>query len=124
MFRLMKCPKPPRTLSTTSLKNDVGKLLLNVDCVKATCFMCRSKMRMSRFKQSRSAWFRVLGVRWKMDGPRPADLGYTPGSRRPPAAGSPRGIVLQNLTPGIRQPFGIASDVHPGVVTNAHPDTP
>ncbi len=59
-----------------------------------------------------------------MDGPRPADLGYTPGSRRSPAAGSLRGIVVQNLTPGIRQQLGIASDVHGVVVTNVDPDNP
>jgi hypothetical protein len=33
-FRLLKCAGPPRSLGTDRLKDDVGKLLRNTDCVK------------------------------------------------------------------------------------------
>ena len=34
---MLKCAGPPRALGTDRLKDDVGKLLRNTDCVKTAC---------------------------------------------------------------------------------------
>lgn len=55
---------------------------------------------------------------------RPTDLGYVAGQRRVPSAGPLRGIVVQNLTPTLREQMQIPPDVHGVVVVDVAPDSP
>src|SRR3984893_11781755 len=64
-----------------------------------------------------------LTVKVPLD-PRPAELGYTASSKRPPSEGSLRGIAVQNLTPAIRQQLGLPADARGVVVTSVDPGSP
>ena len=57
-------------------------------------------------------------------GERPSNLGIQASVGQPPGQGTLRGITVQNLTPDLRQQFGLPSDIHGVVISNLDPTSP
>jgi serine protease Do len=57
-------------------------------------------------------------------GERPSTLGVRASLGQPPAQGTLRGITVQNLTPDMRQQFGLPADTHGVVISNLDPTSP
>jgi serine protease Do len=64
-----------------------------------------------------------MDVKVKLD-QRPAELSYTGGTRRSPAEGTLRGVVVQNLTSVLRKQLGVGPEVHGVVVRDVDPGSP
>ena len=57
-------------------------------------------------------------------GERPTSLGVRANLGQPPSQGSLRGISVQNLTPDLRQQFGLPADLRGVVISNLDPASP